>query len=107
MRRRVELLPMSQEREKPKVTIGTEVRNADGDVLGTVRGFTDDGFVVSTREGIEALSIEHERAGHDFGEAELMWRCSDCGEMGELGDLPEECPNCGAEKENLYYWTED
>ena len=22
-------------------------------------------------------------------------------------DLPERCPNCGTERENLYYWLED
>ena len=89
------------------VTIGTTVYDDDGDPLGDIRGLTDDGFVVSTREGIEALSIEHERAGHEYGEAELMWRCSECGELGEIDDLPEECPNCGVDKTALYYWTED
>lgn len=98
---------MSHDEEMPTVSIGSEVRDNDGELLGTVRGFTDEGFVVSTREGIEALSIEHERAGHEFGEAELMWRCTECGEMGEIDNMPDECPNCGAEREQLYYWTED
>lgn len=50
------------------------------------------GVFLSTRDGIEGLSIEHARSGHSFGEAELMWRCLNCGEMGELDDedgLPE------------------
>ena len=99
---------MSQEEEQPTVTIGTEVHNADGERIGTVRGFVgDDEFVVTMDEGIEALSVEHERSGHEFGEAELMWRCTECGEMGQIEDMPEECPNCGAEKEQIYYWTED
>lgn len=98
---------MSHEEQPPTVSIGTEVHNADGDHIGTVRGFTENGFVVTSREGIEALSIEHERSGHEFGEAELMWRCTECGEMGKISDMPEECPNCGAEKEQIYYWTED
>jgi rubredoxin len=89
------------------VTIGTTVYDDDGDPLGEIRGLTDDGFVVSTREGIEALSIEHERAGHEFGEAELLWRCAECGELGDIDDLPEECPNCGVDKTAFYYWTED
>lgn len=39
-----------------------------------------------------------------FGEAELMWRCWGCGEMGDIeDDLPEECPTCGARREDLYY----
>ena len=94
--------------DSSKVGLGATVYTDDGEPLGTVRGFDEDGFFVTTREGIDALSIEHERSGHDFGEAELMWRCSNCGEMGDLQEsFPEECPNCGAEKEDIYYWTED
>lgn len=38
----------------------------------------------------------------------VMWRCSECGEMGRLDDeLPEACPACGAEREELYRWEED
>lgn len=90
-----------------KLTIGTEVYTEDGDLLGTVRGFGEDGFFVATRDGVEALSVEHERAGHEFGGAELMWRCLECGEMGEISSMPETCPGCGAPKTALYYWTED
>jgi hypothetical protein len=94
--------------DAPKVTIGTTVYTEDGHEIGTIRGFDEDGFFVTTRTGLAELSIEHERAGHQLGEAELMWRCSDCGELGDLDDgLPESCPSCGAEKEHLYYWTED
>ncbi len=93
--------------EKVHVSLGETVYNEDGDAIGTVRGFTDDGIVVTDRTGMAALSIEHERTPHEFGEAELMWRCSQCGEMGEIDPLPETCPNCGTEKEDLYYWTED
>ncbi|NIB98088.1 rubredoxin-like domain-containing protein [Halobacterium sp. R2-5] len=97
---------MSQ--DTPSVSLGTVVYGEDGERLGTVRGFDDSGFYVTTAEGIESLSVEHERAGHEFGEGELMWRCSECGEMGELREsFPEECPSCGAEKEAIYYWIED
>ena len=89
------------------LTVGQTVYDDEGTKLGTVRGFDEDGFFVTTREGIEALSVEHERAGHEFGGAELVWRCSQCGAIGELGDLPEECPDCAAPREDLYYWTED
>ena len=92
----------------PTLGLGATVYSDDGEPLGTIRGFDGDGFYVTTREGIESLSVEHERSGHEFGEAELMWRCSQCGEMGALGDsFPEECPSCGTEKEDIYYWTED
>ncbi|WP_254521862.1 DUF7130 family rubredoxin-like protein [Natrinema caseinilyticum] len=91
-----------------EVDFGETVYNADGTELGQVRGFERGGFFVTTREGVEAMSVEHARAGHEFGEAELMWRCMECGEMGEIDDgLPDECPNCGRPKENLMYWTED
>jgi len=37
-----------------------------------------------------------------------MWRCWECGELGRLDrDVPDECPNCGADREDLSYWTED
>lgn len=49
------------------LTVGQTVYNADDTALGTVRGFDEDGFFVTTREGIEAPSVEHERAGHEFG----------------------------------------
>lgn len=93
--------------ETPKIGIGQPVYDDDGTALGTIRGLGDDGFYVTTAEGIDALSVEHERAGHEFGEAELMWRCSQCGAMGELDGLPDECPDCGSPREDIYYWTED
>lgn len=89
------------------VSLGETVFNEDGDEIGTIRGFTDDGIVVTNRTGMAALSNEHERTPHEIGEAELMWRCIECGEMGKIDSLPDTCPNCGTRKENLYYWTED
>jgi rubrerythrin len=53
------------------------------------------------------LSAEHVRSGGAFGEAELTWRCWECGEMGAIETLPDECPSCGAPSEDLYYWIED
>ncbi|WP_424020020.1 DUF7130 family rubredoxin-like protein (plasmid) [Halorientalis pallida] len=48
------------------------------------------------------------RSGHAFGQAELMWRCTNCGEMGEIdGDRPPTCSNCEVPREDLTYWTED
>ncbi len=91
-----------------QLSFGQHVYDDDGELLGRIRGFDHSGFFVTTREGAEALSVEHARAGHTFGEAELMWRCTECGEMGDISDgLPDTCPNCGTEKENLMYWTED
>ncbi len=90
------------------VGFGDVIYDEDGNRLGTIRGFDEHGFYVTTEGGIEALSIEHTRSGHEFGEAELMWRCWNCGEMGRIDDeLPETCPNCDAPKEDIYYWTED
>ena len=97
--------------DEPRVALGTEVFDDEGRSLGTVRGLGDDGFFVTTRVGVDALSIEHARSVPEFGEAELMWRCIECGEMGDLQDyeegVPEECPNCGVPREDIYYWTED
>ncbi len=93
--------------DSPTVTIGTTVYTEDGEEIGTVRGFDPDGFFVTTREGVEALSVEHERSGGAFGEAELLWRCGQCGAVGNIDEIPETCPDCGAAREEIYYWTED
>jgi rubrerythrin len=89
-----------------QVTFGQAVHAEDGTKIGTVRGFDEHGFYVTIEEGIEALSSEHRAAGA-AGEAELMWRCWSCGEMGDIEAIPEECPACGAPKEDIYYWQED
>ncbi|MFB6128880.1 MAG: rubredoxin-like domain-containing protein [Halorhabdus sp.] len=88
------------------VTFGTDVYDEAGNRLGTVRGFDEHGFYVSTDDGMAALSSEHLASGI-AGEAELMWRCWSCGEMGQIEQLPEECPSCGAPKEDIYYWKSD
>ncbi len=88
------------------IGFGETVYDEDGRALGTVRGFDESGFHVTLREGVEALSSEHVRAGA-AGEAELTWRCWECGAMGGIDSLPEECPDCGAPREDLYYKIED
>lgn len=94
--------------ESPLVRPGQTVYTRDGTAIGDVRGLDRGGMFVSVRDGIESLSIEHARSGQCFGEAELVWRCMDCGEMGELaGGLPDACPGCGTSREGLMYWTED
>jgi hypothetical protein len=91
-----------------ELTLGQTLYTEAGDVVGTIRGVGPGGVFVTTREGVESLSVEHVRAGHEFGEAELMWRCTECGEMGRIKDgLPDRCTGCGAVKEALMYWTED
>lgn len=91
-----------------QLDLGQTVYDDDGNKIGKIRGFERGGFFVTTREGIESLSVEHSRAGHEYGEGELMWRCTECGEMGQIDDgIPDECPNCGEPKEALMYWTED
>lgn len=94
--------------EVNELSFGTALYTEDGTKVGTIRGMTDAGVFVTVREGAEGLSVEHARSGHNFGMAELMWRCMECGEMGEIDDgLPDTCPNCDAQKEELMYWTED
>ena len=98
---------MSPDPDPTVLDLGETVYDAEGNELGTVRGFDEDGFYVTTREGIAAMSVEHARSGHEFGEAELTWRCATCGAMGDIEQLPDECPDCGAPKEEIYYWIED
>lgn len=106
------------------------VYDEEGDQIGVVDSFTDIGFQVaihdvgtgdeepggdidqggSVEEAADAEGgvVHQHEPGQEFGEGFLMWRCDECGEMGEIEEgLPEECPNCGAEKEKLMYWTED
>ena len=90
-----------------RMSYGETVYNEEGEPLGTIRGFDEHGFYVTVEDGIEALSSEHISTGA-AAEAELMWRCWECGAMGEIDDdIPENCPDCGARKEDIYYWTED
>ncbi|MCU4925893.1 hypothetical protein OB905_07835 [Halobacteria archaeon AArc-dxtr1] len=99
---------MATNNDPSTLGFGTSVYTEDGTEVGHVRGFDEEGFYVTVREGVEGMSVHHVRSGKNLGEAELMWRCLDCGEMGDLrDDLPDTCPNCGAERESLYYWTED
>ncbi|WP_101294429.1 DUF7130 family rubredoxin-like protein [Halegenticoccus soli] len=53
------------------------------------------------------VSVANQRLVDEFGEAYLVWRCLGCGETGDLEAFPAACPNCGASREDLYYWTED
>lgn len=95
-------------RDRRRVGIGQTLYTADGRAVGTVRGVDEDGVFVSVREDAGSLSVEHVRAGQAFGEAELVWCCTVCGEVDDLADgLPDGCPNCGAEREALMYRTED
>jgi rubrerythrin len=96
----------SSEADALDVSIGTTVYDADGNELGQVRGLDEAGFYVRAVETPGKLTLE--RARDIFGKAYVMWRCWECGEMGRIeGDLPDECPSCGASKEELYYWAED
>lgn len=94
---------MNTEEEKTGVEFGQGVYAEDGTHLGAVRGFDDAGFYVTATDNV-GLPDQGEKSIH--AEA-LMWRCWECGEMGKLGEIPEECPNCGAPKEEIYYWQED
>ena len=86
------------------VQIGEPVFNEQGEELGVVRELINGGLVVS----VDLDAGEHQRStSGEFGEAYLMWRCLECGEMGDIEAMPEQCPNCEASRESLYYWTED
>ncbi len=99
---------MGNDLEQTTIGLGTTVYTDDGDEIGTIRGFDESGCYVTVRDGLEGMSVEHVRSGKNFGEAHLMWRCQECGEMGELnGEIPTECPSCQGPGEGIYYWTED
>lgn len=101
---------MSQQEDDAasRISFGVPVYTEDGTQVGTVQGFDEHGVYVSAEEGIEGMSVTHQRVGKNFGEGELMWRCWGCGEMGRIDeDIPDECPGCATGREDLYYWTED
>ncbi|WP_254536385.1 DUF7130 family rubredoxin-like protein [Halomarina litorea] len=88
---------------------GQVLYDEDGAPVGHIRGFDEHGCYLTVEEGVgmaDAPPGDHASVGHE-GEAELMWRCWACGAVGRIARLPEECPDCGASKEELYYWTED
>lgn len=97
---------MSNPDDPTQLAFGQPVYDEDGTRLGTIRGFDEHGFHVTTDEGIEALSREHIAAGIP-GEAQLMWQCYECGEMGDIDEMPETCPDCGAPKEAIFYYVDD
>lgn len=88
---------------------GQTLYTEDGRPVGLVQGIDESRVVLSIDEDVDVTDLErHHRSGQSFGEAELMWRCTNCGEMGEIEEgLPDTCPTCGTEKEDLMYWTED
>ena len=63
---------MTTEHDQPRLGFGTVVYTEDGDRIGRIRGFDEDGFYVTHRDGLEGMSVEHVRSGHEFGEAHLM-----------------------------------
>lgn len=92
--------------EDRNVSFGQTVYDESGEELGRVRGLDEQGFYVTTAEGVTAMSTGHE-ADSKAGVKELHWRCWECGEIGKLSEMPEECPSCGAPEEELYYWQQD
>lgn len=90
-----------------EVTLGTTIYDDQGNPLGTVRGFDDDGFYVSIAEELSIPSSQGFVTGI-AGEAVLTWRCYECGAIGDIEAVPEDhCPDCGAAKENIYYQVQD
>jgi rubrerythrin len=86
---------------------GQTVYDEDGNELGSIRGFDEAGFYVRAEEDYRTDEVDRTR--DIFGKEYAMWRCWECGEMGRIegADLPSSCPDCGAPKEELYYWAED
>ncbi len=69
------------DKEQPRLAFGTTVYAEDGTEIGQVRGIDENGLYITLRDGIEGMSVEHVRSGQAFGEAELLWRCWECGEL--------------------------
>jgi hypothetical protein len=95
------------ERAEFDASLGMEVFDDEGNPIGTVQGVDEHGFYVTREEGIRGMSREHVSAG-SAGEAELTWRCSECGTIDDIEAFPEgDCPDCGAPQEAIYYHLQD
>lgn len=94
---------MAAEQRERQVHFGQTVYDEDGHELGRVQEFKEDGFLVTTSEGVSTLAQAESKAG----EKTLIWRCGECGEVGDIDDVPELCPSCGASGESIYYYQED
>lgn len=100
-------VPHVPQHDRVRLSLGEGIYTAEGNRVGTIRGFDDSGFYVSMRADVDApVPSAHSTAG-GAGEIDLMWRCWQCGETGRIDDIPDGCPSCGAGGEELYYWTED
>ena len=95
---------MSEQSTGVELELGRMVYDGDGNELGVVRGVDEQGFYVAA--GDDVYVLEEGTTSAEHGDA-IMWRCWECGEMGQIEDIPEECPSCGAPKEDIYYWQED
>ncbi len=88
-----------------QIDIGSKIYDEEGEAVGTVRGFDQHGIVVSTYEEVEPGDLVS--TDPSVVEAEdVLWRCSDCGEVGKLDEMPDSCPSCGTPKTDIYYWSE-
>lgn len=85
---------------------GQQVYNEAGRLIGVIQAVTETGVEVNTRSDVEALSLR-QSSSVNLGEGYLVWRCSECGELGDIDQIPEQCPSCGASRENLYAYLED
>jgi rubrerythrin len=89
------------------VEAGATVYDEDGNALGTVQNNDAQGFYVAA-ETDAGMPVDEHRTTGMAGEAELTWRCSECGTIGKLKDMPENgCTDCGAPQEAIYYHLQD
>ncbi|MFT4945894.1 MAG: rubrerythrin [Natronomonas sp.] len=95
---------MGESTKQRELEPGMTVYDESGNSVGIVRGIDEHGFYVRAADDVTVLA---ESSGGIEGGTALMWRCWECGEMGQIEDIPEECPSCGAPKEDIYYWQED
>jgi rubrerythrin len=88
------------------LTPGQHLYDAEGREVGVIRAITDTGVEVTTRGDVETVSLKR-ALDTDVGEGYLVWRCATCGELGDLDEMPDRCPGCGANREELYAYLED
>lgn len=89
------------------VTNGETLYREDGEPAGVVQRVDGGTAHVALRTAV-AGDVDRQTSTRLTGQAELMWRCTRCGEMDVIdGGLPEACPACGAPREDLAYWAED
>lgn len=96
---------MAENGATARLGFGTRIDTEDGTQVGRIRGFDEEGSDVTMREGLEGMSVEQSARGRTSARPTS---CGAAGSVAKWAGSTRSCPSaasCGAEREELYYWT--